>query len=300
MRRLITKSDRLAVRQYEFDRMINDGYHKEEYNGLTFFTKDENGKYYLRMFNGTSSKDFYWKYFRSAEQRAEHIERQKGYADQAAKYKAEQKAKGQTSSHAGAAKMLKEELQKTFPGIRFSVTSDSFSMGDSVRVSYEDGPAYSLVDQIAGKYQYGHFNGMEDIYEYSNRRDDIPQTKYVQVSRKQSEATRAILDKAISEILGEGWESKVDHDRNFYALFQKTSLPAGAKVTGIGRTEVMAGSWEDFYRIEYEGGDQVQTKSEPTYEKVEVTAGEINIVDYSEKAFAVIGDTKPIKELLSS
>lgn len=29
------------------------------------------------------------------------------------------------------------------------------------------------------KYQYGHFNGMEDLYEITNIRKDIPQTKHL-------------------------------------------------------------------------------------------------------------------------
>lgn len=303
MYRLIKKADRLAARQYQFDRMIKEGYDQEEYKSLTFFVKDDNGKYYLRMFNGTSSKDYYWKYFRTSEQRAEHITKEKGYTDRAEEYKKANPKR--TSSHAGAAKTLKAELQTAFPGIKFSVKSDSFSMGDSVNVSYEDGPAYHIVDDIASKYQYGHFNGMEDIYEYSNRRDDLPQSKYVHVSRSQSKETRSALDAACAKMLGDGWTNEINADRNFHLLFQKTSLPVGAKVTGLARTVKTCGSWEDLYTIAFEGGDQVQTKPEtaetdPVYEKVEVTAGEINIVDYSEKAFAVIGDTKPIKDLLGS
>lgn len=305
MYRLITKADRLAARQYQFDKMIKEGYDQEEYKSLTFFVKDDNGKYYLRAFRGTSSNDYYWKYFRILEQRNERIAEEKKYEDCREEYKAEQKTKKQTSPHAGAAKTLKAELQTAFPGVKFSVKSDSFSMGDSVSVSYEDGPAYHIVDEIASKYQYGHFDGMNDIYENSNRRDDIPQSKYVNVSRHQSAATREILDAAVNEMFGEDFGKKHDEDMNLHELFQKTSIPAGAKVTGLGRTEVTCGRWVEFYTITYEGGDQVQTKPEtaataPVYEKVEVTAGEINIVDYSEKAFAVIGDTKPIKDLLGS
>lgn len=45
------------------------------------------------------------------------------------------------------------------------------------------------------------------------------------------------------------------------------------------------------------------TEAEPVketanYEPVKVSAGEVQIIDYSEKAVAVVGDTKPIKDLL--
>ena len=36
------------------------------------------------------------------------------------------------------------------------------------------------------------------------------------------------------------------------------------------------------------------------FEPVEVEAGKINVVDYSEKAIAIIGDTKPVKDILKA
>lgn len=97
----------------------------------------------------------------------------------------------QLSTQAAAAKAIRKELKAAFPTVKFSVTSESFSMGDAVRISWTDGPMTKEVEAITGKYQYGHFNGMEDIYEHSNRRSDIPQTKYVQTSRHFSESVKA-------------------------------------------------------------------------------------------------------------
>lgn len=57
-------------------------------------------------------------------------------------------------------------------------------MGDSVdvRVENANGQQRKLIDTELEKYQYGRFNGMEDIYEYSNTREDIPQTKYLSIN----------------------------------------------------------------------------------------------------------------------
>ncbi len=88
------------------------------------------------------------------------------------------------SDHASAAKLIRQELKKAFPLVKFSVTSESYSMGDSVNVSWTNGPNTDKVNEIVKKYQYGHFNGMEDIYENSNNRVDIPQTKFVQTRRE--------------------------------------------------------------------------------------------------------------------
>jgi len=87
------------------------------------------------------------------------------------------------STWAEAAKCIRKELKKEFPFTKFSVKSDAFSGGTSVDVRWIDGPTTDSVKGIVDKYQYGHFDGMIDLYEYSNRRDDIPQVKYVQTSR---------------------------------------------------------------------------------------------------------------------
>ena len=93
----------------------------------------------------------------------------------------------QLSSQAQAAQEIRKELKQAFPGIKFRVRSSGFTMGDSVDVDWTDGPTRDQVNDLIGHYQYGHFNGMEDIYEYSNNRSDIPQTKFLMVDRTISE-----------------------------------------------------------------------------------------------------------------
>lgn len=85
--------------------------------------------------------------------------------------------------HAAAAKAIRQEFKAAFPGTKFRVRSESFSMGSSVRIEWHNGPTRREVDNVAGKYQYGHFNGMDDSYHMSNSRDDMPQVKFVQYSR---------------------------------------------------------------------------------------------------------------------
>lgn len=103
------------------------------------------------------------------------------------------------STHAAAAQAIRQDLKKAFPGVKFRVRSSSFSMGNSVDVDWTDGPTRSEVDRIIGRYQYGHFDGMQDLYEYSNRRDDLPQAKYVSGSRSMSEEVRADLLAYVAE-----------------------------------------------------------------------------------------------------
>jgi hypothetical protein len=101
------------------------------------------------------------------------------------------------TTHALTAKAIREELKRYFPGTKFQVTSRSFSMGDDVSIGWLNGPTTEAVEKITDKYQEGNFNGMEDIYEYDNRREDIPQVKYVMTSRSISPE---ILENTAKEI----------------------------------------------------------------------------------------------------
>ena len=86
------------------------------------------------------------------------------------------------STHAAAAKAIRTQLKKH--GIKGRVTCSTYSMGDSVSVHVKNVEpwAYKEIDTFCNQFQYGSFDGMQDLYEYTNNRDDIPQVKYVMVS----------------------------------------------------------------------------------------------------------------------
>ena len=107
------------------------------------------------------------------------------------------KLKREMSSYAKAAKAIRKELKINFPNIKFSITSQGYSGGDHVRVSYRNGVPIEDIEKVISKYEYGHFNGMNDLYIYSNNRDDISQTKYLQIDR---EIDQSIRDAAKSKI----------------------------------------------------------------------------------------------------
>lgn len=90
-----------------------------------------------------------------------------------------------TSTHADAAKMIRKQLKATWPTIKFSVHSNV----SSVRVAWHDGPTDTAVEAITKDYQKGRFDGMTDSYDYSNRRDDIPQVQYVTTQRSMTTPT---------------------------------------------------------------------------------------------------------------
>lgn len=95
------------------------------------------------------------------------------------------------SAHAHAAKLIRQEIKKH--GLEARVRSESYAGGNAVTVTlYDAAPwTFEAVETFAKQFQQGHFDGMVDIYEYSNRRDDIPQVKYVFVQNDISDELRA-------------------------------------------------------------------------------------------------------------
>jgi len=295
--RNLTKASREDSRNYQFNSLLNDGFERETYKKLDFFTKFD-GKYFtLKVYRGTSANHEEYKNYHTAERRAEIIANYKRNLDSREAFKAEQKAKGYTSSHAGASAAIKSELQAAFKGIKFSVTSESFSGGNSVHVSWVDGPTVAEVEKISQKYQYGHFNGMEDIYESTNSRDDIPQVKYVSERREKSESITALLPDFSTLFNPEqSHDYRNTPEQILYRVFSKTSFPAEYTNARIERTNETCGHFEDLYTICFDT-QQVQPSQQIEYSEVEATAGEINIIDYSEKAFAVIGTPEDLKRI---
>jgi len=108
------------------------------------------------------------------------------------------------------AQAIKKELKKVFPAVKFSCRYSTFAWGDSVDVYWTDGPTEAEVEKYTKKYQNWSFDGMTDMYSYTNSRDDIPQAKYVQCSRSMSENVRKVVN---------AWAEKAyrpEYDRDRY------------------------------------------------------------------------------------
>lgn len=67
---------------------------------------------------------------------------------------------------AETAKLIRKDLKANFPGVKFSVRSDTYSMGASIRVKYTDGPAEADVKAVTDKYVGAGFDGMIDLKFY--------------------------------------------------------------------------------------------------------------------------------------
>ena len=132
----------------------------------------------------------------------------------------------QPTTNALAAKMIRQTLARVFPGVSFTATSKSYSGGNSVSVKWTDGPTESMVSTVVARFQMGSFDGMQDLYEYTNRRDDLPQVRWVHTSRSYSRA--AYLD--VVNYLNRHWAGfalEVHPTENYI-------LPHSDKHTGSG------------------------------------------------------------------
>src|SRR3954454_14776835 len=57
------------------------------------------------------------------------------------------------------AKLMRAVLRESFPGVKFSVRTDRYSMGSSVRVSWTGGPTEKAVSTIANQLDGTYFDG---------------------------------------------------------------------------------------------------------------------------------------------
>lgn len=302
MRNLNTKEARESSREYQFEWLTKNGYEHTTYKKLDFFTKQD-GKYYtLKVFKGTAANHIHYMNYHTAERRAQIIENFKRNFDGREAFNAEQKEKnkGKSSSHAGAAAAIKAELKAAFPFTKFSVKSETYAGGNSVNITWKDGQTVEQVEKFTAKYQYGSFNGMEDLYEYTNSRSDIPQVKYVQEYRELSdEIIKQVAEqlKAIKSYTDEQLNSYHENpEREAAQLLYKTEIPqtfTGLKVIVNPDSQ----RYSDFFKVIFDTLEQPQAAKEETAAAPETT-GKIQIIDYSEKSFAVIGETKVIKDQL--
>ena len=87
-----------------------------------------------------------------------------------------------TSIAALAARAIRKEFKEA--GIRPDrVTSQNFAGGNSVRVTFTDAPPETRLKahSIVQKYQYGYFDGSQDLYIYNPAEKTLPQVKYTNV-----------------------------------------------------------------------------------------------------------------------
>ncbi|MBO9609197.1 MAG: hypothetical protein J7639_24800 [Paenibacillaceae bacterium] len=92
-------------------------------------------------------------------------------------------------SAAETAKKVRKALKEAFPGVKFSVTSSTYSMGSSVSIDWTDGPSRQVVQDVADKFKSATFDGMTDsqsLHGYLFEGQRFIGASYIQVHRHKS------------------------------------------------------------------------------------------------------------------
>jgi len=69
--------------------------------------------------------------------------------------------------------IIKAHCLKTWPISKIDVSTDVYSGGSSMDVTYFAPEKIEALESFIDNFQYGHFDGMQDLYEYSNSQDII-------------------------------------------------------------------------------------------------------------------------------
>lgn len=179
-----------------------------------------------------------------------------------------------------AASNLRTLLKVKFPTTKFSVKKYHY---DSYTVKWEDGPTEQQVDEIAHLFKDEGWDGMTD----SSYSIDTPFNQryggigYISTDRSISQA---VLNQEL-ELLNR--ELNKDYQMEDYVVERGNT----ASSLVYQRTH------EKDYSPEMKAPAQPVKDNNPAIKGISVQG--LELIDYSEKAFAIIGDTKPIKETLS-
>lgn len=198
-----------------------------------------------------------------------------------------------------AVKNLRTLLAHEFPGVKFSVKK-AYKIGDSVDVTYIDGPTSGRVSELAGLFEGERFNGYEDMTEdvVTDFNTLFGALGYVYVKREYSEEVKNEIRKQVAEdypILEDG---KADIFRDeFYKYGLKSEKDMGINWYNLESVTMSRLHDTDFFKIDEKKKEPAKTEETEKVE-IKVNTNGVQVIDYSEKAIAVIGDTKPIKDKL--
>lgn len=180
-----------------------------------------------------------------------------------------------------AANNLRTLLKVKFPATKFSVKKYHY---DSYTVSWEDGPTDRQVSEITHLFKDEGFDGMTDssysiVTPFNQRYGGIG---YISTDRKISDTVRNQELQLLNKELNKKYQ------------MEDYVVEKGNTVSGL--------IYQRIYNKDY--SPELRTETEPVNNNKPATkvisAQDLKLIDYSEKSFAIIGETKPIKKTLSA
>jgi hypothetical protein len=125
-------------------------------------------------------------------------------------------------------KMIRAELAKAFPSIKFSV---KLTPGGSCRIKWTDGPTEPQVEAVANKFQGASFDPMIDLKSYNvsvlNGEEVSFGVDFIFADREYSDAGEDAIFTAFAKKYGT-FEGTYTHDRWLHTLRRETALPCSS------------------------------------------------------------------------
>lgn len=72
-------------------------------------------------------------------------------------------------SATNVAKMIRKGLKESFPGVKFSVVTDKYAGGASIRLQWENGPSPAMVEKLVKVYQSDGGGNMDDSRKHNEQ-----------------------------------------------------------------------------------------------------------------------------------
>lgn len=208
---------------------------------------------------------------------------------------------------------VRKVLKKHFPTTKFSVRYDSFSGGDSIDVKWTDGPKEEDVRPIVKMFQNSHSDYTGDYWDYdpSEFNNLFGGFKFTHADREFSDEKLNEYTDKIIEMIPEFAERRTYNEAHETHPTREQLSDLLSKVWNADIPESTKRYANDYcdYRINARDlahnwlhsvdlSEEIKTIKQDV--KIVETAGKLQIVDYSEKAIAVIGDTKQVKDELKA
>lgn len=198
------------------------------------------------------------------------------------------------------AKNVRKDLARNFPGVKFSVRKYGF---DEIRIEWTDGPTVAEVEAVAGKHketaERDRWN--DDLWDYKETYFTavFGGVRYIwydrDISKERTEAKKAEIEAVCPATAGEGFhQSKMDETPGAWEMYSRFNLHGCGLYwyTSEGVARVVL-SRESFYQApEKKAGEEKKGEARS------IEAAGLVLVDYSEKALAITGDTKPVADTL--
>lgn len=154
-----------------------------------------------------------------------------------------------------ATKNIKKELSLKYPNVKFSIKSETYSGGNSIDVTWYDGPTQKDVDSIIQKYNDHQTDETGDYRDPSNEvfNELFGGAKYVFSNRHMSDTTLNALKPWAQNLFDrkDGFaQSSCGIENLIWKLVALKNIPANYQITGVKHTDCTCGcDISDFYEL---------------------------------------------------